>query len=184
MASHHVSSVLRFPSNLFRVHGPTRSTLRTPVVSSTALHQRRLASQDYGSGSGSPEGEKPQEQPSSSTSSDKEHPGPPPPDVGKGTGGGPTKKDEGGHGPPHQGPSGKQGKEDVSGAQPKILSEGQDQPKEETEDVKRHNEEMERRHDRPTEGVDDQGNDYVDKGFWSGEFYISLRGHCMDDDGC
>ena len=132
-----------------------------------------MASQDYGSGSGSPEGENPQKQPSSTITSDKEHPGPPPPDVGKGTGGGPTKKDEGGHGPPHKGPSGKQGKKDVSEAQPKILSDGQGQPKEESEEVRRHNEDMGKRHDRPTEGVDDQGKDYVDKGFWKGESSVN-----------
>ena len=144
------------------------SPVTSPLPRFISVSQRRLASQDYGSGSGSPEGENPQAQPSSTITSDKEHPGPAPPDVGKGTGGGPTKKDEGGHGPPHSGPSGKKGKEDLGGAQPKILSEGSG-PKEESEEVRRHNEDMTKRHDRPREGVDDQGNDYVDKGFWSGE---------------
>ena len=175
MASLRISSFLRPFSNISRSPLASRNT---PFPSNSPLpsfHQRRLASQDYGSGSGSPEGESPQKQPSSSTSSDKEHPGPAPPDVGKGTGGGPTKNDEGGHGPPQEGPSGKKGKEDVSGARPKILSEGQDSNKEQSEEVRRHNEDMGKRHDRPQEGVDDQGKDYVDKGFWSGEYPLHWR---------
>lgn len=165
-----VSPFLRPLTNVHRAPLASRITSPSPVSSSISFNQRRLASQDYGSGSGSPEGENPQDQPSSGITSDKEHPGPAPPDVGKGTGGGPTKKGEGGHGPPHEGPSGKKGKEDISGAQPKILSEGQDSNKEESEEVRRHNEDMGKRHDRPKEGVDDQGKDYVDKGFWSGEY--------------
>ena len=96
-----------------------------------------------------------------------EHPGPPPPDVGKGTGGGPTKGHEGGNNTeqsPSSGSSGQSGASQSSGGpQPKIHSEKV--PAEESDDVKAHNEDMAKRHDRANAEVDNKGHT-VEKGFW------------------
>lgn len=122
--------------------------------SSFAVKNRFYAGQSYGGGEGDPKGEKPQEQ-GSNPSADLEHPGPPPPDVGKGTGGGPTKAGEGGHNTQQNnssgGSSGGGGKQSGAsqsngGPQPKIHSEGT--PAEESAEVKAHNEDMGKRHDR------------------------------------
>ncbi|KAI4192552.1 MAG: hypothetical protein LQ350_008625 [Teloschistes chrysophthalmus] len=130
--------------------------------------QRFYAGQDYGGGQGDPKGETPQQQ-GSNPSAEKEHPGPPPPDVGKGTGGGPTKAGEGGHNTQQNdsssGGSSKQSgaKQSSSGPQPKIHAENT--PAEENDDVKAHNEDMAKRHDRANTEVDSKG-DTVEKGFW------------------
>ncbi len=139
-----------------------RST--APIVHA---QQKRYAGQDYGSGQGDPKGEDPQNQ-GSNPSADLEHPGPPPPAVGHGTGGGPTKGHEGGHNTQQNGSSsgGSGGSAtDSSGAQPKIHD--SKVPSEESDEVKQHNDEMGKRHDRSHEQQDDDGK--VGKGFWSGE---------------
>lgn len=139
------------------------------------IQHRLYAQQSYGSGEGDPKGENPQEQ-GANPSANLEHPGPPPPDVGKGTGGGPTKA--GGEGQNAQkseqksstggvdsGAAGK-GKES---AQPKILDESSP-PAEPSEDVKKHNEEMDQRYEKAENHVDDDGKDNVSKEFWKGKF--------------
>ncbi|KAL8768650.1 MAG: hypothetical protein Q9209_005209 [Squamulea sp. 1 TL-2023] len=140
----------------------TRSTTRT------FQQHRAYAGQSYGGGQGDPKGETPQEQ-GANPSAEQEHPGPPPPDVGKGTGGGPTKAGSDGHNTqdgPSKGSSGKSGASQSSGApQPKILSENP--PAEESDDVKAHNEDMGKRHDRANAEVDEKG-ETVEKGFWKG----------------
>lgn len=156
----------------------TRSTFKSP--------HRFYAQQSYGSGEGDPKGENPQEQ-GANPSADLEHPGPPPPDVGKGTGGGPTKAGGEGHGAGQQssssgaksGGTGKsanaeKGKE---GAKPKILDESSP-PAEPSEDVKKHNEEMDQRYEKAANHVDEPGNDNVGKGFWKGRsisFLVDLH---------
>ncbi|KAL8935685.1 MAG: hypothetical protein Q9211_004569 [Gyalolechia sp. 1 TL-2023] len=136
--------------------------------SSHAFHQYRYyAAQSYGSGQGDPKGENPQDQ-GSNPSADKEHPGPPPPDVGKGTGGGPTKAHEGGHNTQQNASSGassaKSGASQSNGGpQPKIFS--GDQPTEESDEVKAHNQDMAKRHDRANAEVNDD-RQTVGKDFW------------------
>lgn len=137
--------------------------------SSLAVRQNRYyASQSYGGGQGDPKGETPQEQ-GSNPSAETEHPGPPPPDVGKGTGGGPTKAGEGGHNTQQNSSSegsssGQSGANQSSGGpQPKIHSESI--PTEESDDVKAHNEDMGKRHDRANTKVDVK-EQTVEKGFW------------------
>lgn len=127
--------------------------------------QNRFAHESYGGGGGNPKGENPQEQ-GSNPSAPKEHPGPPPPTEGQGSGGGPTKATESGHNSKEKpsSSSGVKSKESaVGGAQPKILN--QNAPTEETEDVKQHNAEYAKRHDR-TGG--DHADEKVDPKFWSG----------------
>lgn len=141
------------------------------------IHQRRTYAHEgssYGGGEGDPKGENPQEQ-GSNPSAELEHPGPPPPSVGQGTGGGPTKAGEAGHNT-KQNDSSSGGDKDateqksVSGSRPKILSENDP---EHSEDVKAHNEDMKKRHDRPQEGVEPDAKDNVDPKFWSGKYTMT-----------
>ncbi|KAI4109402.1 MAG: hypothetical protein L6R37_000559 [Teloschistes peruensis] len=154
-------------SSIFRPFPATRFTPRSQFL--VFQQQRSYAGQDYGGGQGDPKGETPQKQ-GSNPSADKEHPGPPPPDVGKGTGGGPTKAHEGGHNTQQNesssGGSKQSGaKQSTSGPQPKIHAENT--PAEENDDVKAHNEDMAKRHDRANAEVDSKG-ETVEKGFWKG----------------
>lgn len=130
----------------------------------------RFAHESYGGGGGNPKGETPQEQ-GSNPSAQKEHPGPPPPTEGQGTGGGPTKATGSGHNTKER--SSSSGVENrgraVDGAQPKILN--QNAPVEESEDVKQHNAEYAKRHDRTSQG---QADEKVDPKFWSGRFLSIL----------
>ena len=138
------------------------------TLTTTPLH---LASESYG-GSSSPATNHPEAEstPSKSTS-DAEHPGPPPPDVGKGTGGGPTKKGDGGHGGGSEagaGAGGKSGggKGGESGGKPAIHSERVEGG--ESAEARKHNEELGQR----SAGQGGKGRaegDGVGKGFWKGE---------------
>ncbi len=127
--------------------------------------QLRYAHESYGGGEGNPTGENPQQQ-GANPSAEKEHPGPPPPSVGQGTGGGPTKADGSGHNTADHhsaSTSGSKGHAASGGAQPKILN--PDAPAEEGEDVKQHNADNAKRHDRADGDQDDQK---VDPKYWSG----------------
>ncbi|KAI4265939.1 MAG: hypothetical protein L6R35_007011, partial [Caloplaca aegaea] len=147
--------------------GPTQFKLSRTAKK---IDRRFCAEQkrSYGGGQGDPKGETPQEQ-GSNPSAETEHPGPPPPDVGKGTGGGPTKAGEGGHNTQQNSSSegsssGQSGANQSSGGpQPKIHSESI--PTEESDDVKAHNEDMGKRHDRANTKVDVK-EQTVEKGFW------------------
>ena len=153
---------------------------RAHVPRSIAPQQNRFyAHQSYGGGEGDPKGETPQQQGANPVSADKEHPGPPPPDVGKGTGGGPTKAgSDGNNAQQHGGAGSGSGNgssgstQSKSGASPKIHSENM--PAEESADVKKHNEELENRHDRASNKVDDEGKDNVSKKFWSGKHPLDV----------
>ena len=161
-------------SPLFRSLAVPRHHLpRTPPALSFTFQCRTYAHEggsSYGGGEGDPKGENPQEQ-GSNPSADLEHPGPPPPSVGQGTGGGPTKAGESGQNTQANESSGGSNKaspeqKSVSGSRPKIL--GENDPNY-SEEVKAHNEDMKKRHDRPQEGVEHDAKDNVDKSFWSGE---------------
>lgn len=162
MARLQTSSVLRFLPM-------TRTVSRTRCsVSIKNNQQHRLyAHQSYGGGQGDPKGENPQDQ-GANPSAGKEHPGPPPPAEGQGSGGGPTK----GHGSGHNTQQGSSAsghgtnKDSGNSPQPKILNEGV--PAVESKEVKEHNEDMTRRHDRADTNADDSKDQYVDKKFWSG----------------
>ena len=152
----------------------TRSPARLFVLSKLTSQKRLYAGSSYGGGEGDPKGEDPQNQ-GSNPSADIEHPGPPPPSVGHGTGGGPTKANGDGHNTQQNDSSRGSGSTESQsskrqGAQPKIHSE--DAPAELSEDAKKHNAEMETRHDRPEQHSD--GNDTVSKGFWSGKHLLSV----------
>ncbi|KAL8732899.1 MAG: hypothetical protein Q9166_002500 [cf. Caloplaca sp. 2 TL-2023] len=147
----------------------TRARYTSTRSTSIAVRQQRYyAGQSYGGGQGDPKGETPQQQ-GANPSAEKEHPGPPPPDVGKGTGGGPTKAGSEGHNTqegPSKGSSEQSGASQPSGGpQPKIHAE--QTPAEESDDVKAHNEDMTKRHDRANAEVDKKG-ETVEKGFWKG----------------
>lgn len=162
-------------SPLLRSLAASRQTYRTPAAFRSVQQHRAYAheSSSYGGGEGDPKGENPQEQ-GSNPSAELEHPGPPPPKVGQGTGGGPTKADGNGHNTQQNESSGGQSKGSssssggVSGSpQPKIM--GENNP-EHGEDVKAHNQDMRKRHDRADESAKSGGSEPVDKKFWSGEY--------------
>ena len=136
------------------------------VLRPTSAQQYRSAHESYGGGEGNPKGEAPQQQ-GANPSAEKEHPGPPPPTQGQGTGGGPTKATKSGHNTEESsGNSGNDGESAVKDAQPKILS--QDSPVEESEDVKQHNADYAKRHDRPGAISGEQADQKVDPKYWSG----------------
>jgi hypothetical protein len=166
-------------SPLLRSLAARRQTYRTPAATRSLQQHRAYAheSSSYGGGEGDPKGEDPQQQ-GSNPSAELEHPGPPPPKAGQGTGGGPTKAYADGQNTQQNESSGGQSEGSssssggVSGSpKPKIL--GENNP-EHSEDVKAHNEDMRKRHDRADEPVESDGSDRVGKGFWSGECFIQL----------
>ena len=134
-------------------------------------HRLYAGGSSYGGGEGDPKGENPSDQ-GSNPSADLEHPGPPPPSVGQGTGGGPTKKGAGGHNTQQNDSSVGQASTSGSGGasgddpQPKIHKHNAPDEQSHSEEVRAHNEDMAKRHDRPNEqsGRDDT----VDKNFWKG----------------
>lgn len=175
-------------TSVFRSINPIRTFPRAPLTS-TYVQQRRLyAGSSYGGGEGDPKGENPQDQ-GSNPSADLEHPGPPPPDVGKGTGGGPTKKGADGHNTEQNSSSGGQAASSGGssgggdGPQPKIHNPDTPEAHTHSDDVKAHNEDMGKRHDRPSESSPDE-DDRVDKPYWSGEqlldFWLTITNDFQD----
>jgi hypothetical protein len=164
------------------------SPLRTRPISTT---RPLLKAQGYGDGEGDPRGNNPQAQGSSnSTKQHAEHPGPAPPSAGQSMGAGPTKGSSSSSGSESQGKSpedasaqsgGSRSKEATetgesptggevggkSGPGPRIHSKGEPEATsgKESEDVKQHNREFEKRHDRAPPAEDDK----VDEKFWEGE---------------
>jgi hypothetical protein len=165
-----------------------RSLLQRPQSFATAA-QRRFASQGYGDGEGSPVGEKPQDQ-GANPSADKEHPGPPPPKAGEGSGSSPTKGTADGHSKPKQGMTSSNTQKrsfstvrsmwadqkmeskprTTEGLKPKILDESPPAKEEESEDVRKHNEDMGKRHEKAHEQIPNEAaeKDKVGPGFWTG----------------
>ncbi|KAF2819026.1 hypothetical protein CC86DRAFT_375433, partial [Ophiobolus disseminans] len=145
-----------------------RSAALRPALSFVprARPQVRFATQDYGSGAGNPAGEKPEKQ-GKNRSESLEHPGPPPPKVAKGqSSSSPNNDDSSGSSSSKSSsgePSGKSAEKPQSndgaskskkGAQPKILSTSPPSKENESEDVKKHNREMETRTEKAHEQVD------------------------------
>ena len=151
--------------SVFRSIRPVRTPPRSILTSTYVLQRRRYPGSSYGGGEGDPKGENPQDQ-GSNPSADLEHPGPAPPDVGKGTGGGPTKAGTEGHNTEQNSSSG--GSSGGDGPQPKIHKHDASEEHTHSDDVKAHNKDMERRHDRANEKSPDE-DDRVGKDYWSGK---------------
>jgi len=156
----------------------TRSRVLSSSLRRTCLQSRsftvapaRLATQRYGDGEGHPQAEKPQDQ-GANPSASREHPGPPPPKAGEGSGGGPTKGTPEGHTKTNQTTGSTQQKRQFStmrrlyaekkpkttdGLKPKILDETRPAEHEESDDVKKHNEEFKNRADRAHESIAEEG---------------------------
>ena len=159
---------------VFRPIASTRSSPRSLLLPAYAQQHRLYAGSSYGGGEGDPKGENPSDQ-GSNPSADLEHPGPPPPSVGQGTGGGPTKKGVEGHNTQENdssegqastsGSGGSSGGEG-GGPQPKIHKHNSPDENTHSDEVRAHNEDMKKRHDRPNEKSND--DDKVDKGYWMG----------------
>lgn len=137
------------------------------------IQQHRYAGSSYGGGEGDPKGENPSDQ-GSNPSAGLEHPGPAPPKVGQGTGGGPTKSGADGHNTTENASSDAQGGAQTRGGkggpQPKIHKHVNPEEHSHSEEVRKHNEDMSKRHDRAEDkSPDSKENDKVGKGFWSGE---------------
>jgi hypothetical protein len=180
-------------SSITRTRVLSSSLRRTCLRSKAAVPtiHSRLAHQDYGSGEGDPKGEKPQKQ-GANPSADKEHPGPPPPKAGEGSGSGPTKGTSEGHNTTSGSGSSTQKRQfstmrmlwaakkpkSTEGLQPKILNESPPTSEEESDDVKKHNEEFTQRAERAHEGVEnkDAEKDKVSSKFWSGELHSFFYG--------
>ena len=143
----------------------------TPRV---AFAGRRYASQDYGS----PEGDMVKEAPKDrgpNPSEHLEHPGPPPPSTA-------GKSEQGSQ--QQQGQGQQQPKSDNSGnnkgtqaAQPKILNESPPQGEHAPDDVRQHNEEVDRRAEQASSKVRDEDieKDKVGKDYWRGESCTYLK---------
>jgi len=59
---------------------------------------------------------------------------------------------------------------DTKGLKPTILNESPPAPEDESEDVKKHNEDMAKRHDKPHEQINEE-KEKVDPEFWTGMFF-------------
>ena len=160
---------------VFRPMTLISSSPRSRISPAYAQQHRLYAGSSYGGGEGDPKGENPSDQ-GSNPSADLEHPGPPPPSVGQGTGGGPTKKGKEGHNTQQNSSSGGRASTSGSGGssggegdgpQPKIHKHNAPEEHAHSDEVRAHNEDMAKRHDRPNEKSED--NDKVDKGYWKGQ---------------
>ncbi|CAD6570648.1 MAG: hypothetical protein ASARMPREDX12_003788 [Alectoria sarmentosa] len=163
----------------FRPITTIRESPRFLLSPAYAQQQRLYAGSSYGGGEGDPKGSNPSDQ-GSNPSADLEHPGPPPPSVGQGTGGGPTKSGAEGHNTQQNdsskssdqastsgGSGGGASRVEGDGPQPKIHKPSALGEHTHSDEVRAHNEEMEKRHDRPNERSVDE-TDKVDKKYWSG----------------
>ncbi|PVH94835.1 hypothetical protein DM02DRAFT_660713 [Periconia macrospinosa] len=162
------------------------TTPRAPATTTFLQQQQQLrfATQDYGSGEGNPIAENPQAQ-GQRGREDLEHPGPPPPKVARARGESSSSSNTSSSSSTssnssNTSPSASQSQkgEGKGKAQPKILRDDTPTNKEDqSEDVQRHNREMEGRAERAFERVDDgdgsaagkQGGEKVEKGFWGGQ---------------
>lgn len=162
---------------VFRPITSIRSSPRSFISPVYAQQHRFYAGgSSYGGGEGDPKGENPQDQ-GSNPSADLEHPGPPPPSVGQGTGGGPTKGGSEGHNTQQNSSSGGQASTSGNGGegdgpQPKIHKHDAPQEQDHSDEVRAHNKDMDKRHDRPNEKSG--GDDKVDKNFWKGRSLATL----------
>jgi hypothetical protein len=166
-------------ASVFRSVNPIHTLPRAPLTSIYAQQRRLYPGSSYGGGEGDPKGENPQDQ-GPNPSADLEHPGPPPPDVGKGTGGGSTQKGSEGRNTEQSSSSGgSSGGGD--GPQPKIHKPDPPEERTHSDDVKAHNADMEKRHDRATEQNPDE-DDRVEKPYWSGEQSLEFWSMMVSND--
>ena len=150
-----------------------------PVCSHLPLSggQRTYATGDYGSGEGDPKGEDPLNQ-GVSASADKEHPGPSPPKAAKG-GSSPPAKDSSSSSSSSSSSGGKdtssssssesaKDESSTKGAQPKLKAAGAPAESEQSEEVKQHNKDMDKRAEQSYVKADDADieKDKVKKPFW------------------
>jgi len=145
-----------------------RPFLRCTPRTTISPFQTRLATQDYGSGDGNPVGETPQNQGKNAATRSVEHPGADAPNTGSSSSSSskgeatesqssntPSSSKDGGNEAGDSGVGNQQKKKETKGAQPKIHS--QNKPDTESEDVKKHNEEMRNRHDKPKQQIPEEG---------------------------
>lgn len=161
---------LRFTPTIRSIY-TARPTTRSLYVPLYTQQSRCYAGSSYGGGEGDPKGENPQDQ-GANPSTHLEHPGPAPPKVGQGTGGGPTKLGAEGHSETDQSASSSSktsssGNGGGGGPQPKIHKHDAGDQSSHSDEVKAHNEDMAKRHDRANEKSSDE-EDKVDKGYWKG----------------
>jgi hypothetical protein len=166
-------------SFLTRPASALRSAALRPAVSSIprARPQVRFATQDYGSGDGNPAGEKPAEQ-GKNLSEHLEHPGPPPPKVAEGkSSSSPNNDDTKSSSKSDSSASKSDSSKATKGAQPKILDEKPPSKENESEDVRKHNEEMENRTETKHEQAssEDSKDEKVDKDYWAGKFELGCE---------
>jgi hypothetical protein len=155
-------STLRIPTRFLAARVPVRSL---PSTSIPFIRSRYYATESYGS-SDHKDKDPANSKPSSKATHDMEHPGPPPPDTGSSTSGSSQSKSDSSSSketestpPAPEKPS--------NNASPKISDQRNLPP--ESEDAKKHNEEFENRHERSTNWLSSDGEDRVEKGFWSGQ---------------
>lgn len=150
---------------MFSLRATRQPTLFNSISSSTPSTIRLVVGRrfysDYGSGEANPNTPNP--------SVDKEHPGPPPPSTAdKGKNAQPQQSSGQSSGASQQQQS-DASKKSASDAQPKLNT-STAPPSEESEEVAKHNREMENRADKQHGKVrnEDAEKDKVHKGFWSG----------------
>lgn len=152
-----------------------RPLSRSPAQRMAFVNQHRYASQDYGSPNGDMVKESPKDR-GKNPSEDKEHPGPPPPASAQ-KGNKASKQQSGRSSSAQQSGGSTKG---TQGAQPKILQDERPADSDVPEDVRRHNEEMDRRAEKAHEKASDATveKDKVGKQFWAGEWCIKT-GHTL-----
>jgi hypothetical protein len=141
-------------SFLTRQASMLRSAALRPALSAVpkAHQQIRWGTTDYGSGSGDPAAEKPEKQ-GANRSESVEHPGPAAPDVAKGqSSSSPNNQDSSKDSQKSSSSQSKSGSN--KGAKPKILDEKAPPKEEQSEEVKRHNRELENRTEKTHEQVE------------------------------
>ncbi|TKA80563.1 hypothetical protein B0A55_02010 [Friedmanniomyces simplex] len=143
-----------------------RTTPRATFTTSTT----RTAG-DYGSGESAPPGQKPHEQTGKNPSEGLEHPGPAPPSAAGGGSQQSGQQKDASSSQQQQQQSGGNNSKGTQGAQPKILNESPPKEHEASEDVQKHNREMDQRAEKASEKVRDEDveKDKVGKEFWSGQ---------------
>jgi hypothetical protein len=143
----HTMSFLTRPASMLRT-----AALRPALSAAPKAHQQiRWGTSDYGSGDGNPAGETPQKQ-GANRSESIEHPGPAPPDVAKGKSSSSPNQDttkDSQKSSKSQDSASKSGSN--KGAEPKILSKKSPAKEDQSEEVKKHNKEIENRAEKQAE---------------------------------
>jgi hypothetical protein len=147
----HTMSFLTRPASMLRT-----AALRPALSAAPKAHQQiRWGTSDYGSGDGNPAGETPQKQ-GANRSESIEHPGPAPPDVAKGKSSSSpnqdtTKDSQKSSSSPSKSQDSASKSGSNKGAEPKILSKKSPAKEDQSEEVKKHNKEIENRAEKQAE---------------------------------